>query len=231
MKVERKAICIVGLGKFGESLAVSMAPYCEVLAIDKDIDCVNALSETVQRALCIDARDHQALASVVSSDFDEAVVCIGERMESSILCTLHLKQLGIKTIRAKALSRDHAEILRSVGATHIIFPEKETAERLAVKILNPHSIDFIPFSEGYLAAEIAAPPAFHGKSLAGAEVRKKFRIFVIAVKKKGEQGCQFLPGAEHIIEQGDMLTIIGHEKDIGLLQAGAGGGEAPQGAP
>ena len=102
MKQNRKRICVIGLGHFGRSLALALAKHCDVLAIDKDLNRINAIAENVQRALCIDGRDFQALSSVVSTDFDEAVVSIGEELEASILCTLHLKRIGVSMIRAKA---------------------------------------------------------------------------------------------------------------------------------
>jgi len=216
--MKKKQICIVGLGHFGAALARSLAKHAEVLALDKDIGRVNAVIDDVQRALCVDGRDFQALSSVVSSDFDEAVVSIGESLEASILCTLHLKQLGIRVIRAKADSEDHAEILRLVGATQIIFPEQETAERLSLQMLNPNLLDFIPLAQDYRVMDLATPVSFVGQSLIRLQLRKRLGVFVIAIKKHGGETFVFLPGPEQVIEPNDVLVLIGREKDILALQ-------------
>lgn len=214
MKRNCKHICVVGLGHFGAGLARSLARHCEVLALDSDIDQVNSIAEDVQRALCLDARDFNALASVVSSDFDEAVVSIGESLEASILCSLHIKRIGVPVIRAKADSADHAEILRSVGADHIVFPERESAERLALQMLNPNLLDFIPLAKDYRVMDIAAPGAFFGRSLLSLQIRNRFGLFVIAIKKHGGETFVFLPGPDHVIERDDVLVMIGRDSDI-----------------
>ena len=214
MKRNKRQICVVGLGHFGAGLARSLARHCEVLVLDSDINRVNALAEDVQRALCLDARDFNALASVVSSDFDEAVVSIGESLEASILCTLHLKRIGVPVIRAKADSADHAAILRSVGAEHIVFPEQETAERLALQMLNPTLLDFIPLAQDYRVMDIAAPGAFWGRSLISLQIRNRTGLFVIAIKRHGGETFEFLPGPDHVIAQDDVLVMIGRESDI-----------------
>ncbi|HUU01054.1 MAG TPA: NAD-binding protein [Myxococcota bacterium] len=214
MKRNSRHICVVGLGHFGSGLARSLARHCEVLALDNDINRVNAITEDVQRALCLDARDFAALASVVSSDFDEAVVSIGESLEASILCTLHLKRIGVPVIRAKADSADHADILKSVGAEHIVFPERETAERLALQMLNPNLLDFIPLAKDYRVMDIAAPGGFCGRSLISLQIRNRFGLFVIAIKKHQGETFVFLPGPEQVIEQDDVLVMIGREFDI-----------------
>ncbi len=218
MRNERRHVCIVGLGFFGAGLARSLAKNAEVLAVDNDIDRVNAISEQVQRALCIDVKNFSALSTAVTAKFDEAIVSIGEDLEASILCTLYLKRIGIKTIRAKASSEEHAEILQSVGATQVIFPELETAERLAMKIRNPNLLDFIPITEGYLIMDINAPKEFYNRTLESLHVRNRFGVFVIAIKKNRGKDFILLPGPDYTVEEQDMLVVIGHEEDASKLQ-------------
>lgn len=214
MKRRGRQICVIGLGRFGAGLARALARHCEVLAADSDIDRVNSIAQDVQRALCLDARDFNALASVVSADFDEAVVSIGDSLEASILCTLHLKRLGVPIIRAKANSADHAAILRAVGAEHIVFPEQETAERLALQMLNPNLLDFIPLAKDYRVMDMVAPGAFWGRSLLSLQIRTRFGLFVIAVKKRDGEAFKFLPGPDHVVAPDDVLVLIGRESDI-----------------
>lgn len=218
MKNNGRQVCVIGLGHFGASLARSLARHCEVLALDRDMSRINAIADAVQRALCLDARDFSALSAAVSPDFDEAVVSIGESLEASILCTLHLKRIGVPVIRAKADSADHAAILRSIGAEHIVFPEQETAERLALQMLNPNLLDFVPLGRDYRVMNMAAPAAFHGRSLSSLQIRNRFGLFVIAIQKRSGEAFEFLPGPEHVIVKDDVLVLIGREPDILRLQ-------------
>ena len=227
MRRNGKRICVIGLGHFGAALAVSLAKHCEVLALDDSLPRVNAIAESVQRALCLDARDYCALAAAVSSDFAEAVVSIGENIEASILCTLHLKRIGVPIIRAKAHSEDHAAILTSIGATQIIFPERETAERLALKMLNPNLLDFIPLAKDYRVMEMTAP-TFEGASLLDLHLRGRFGLFVIAVSRATGESFTFLPGPDYVIARGDVLVMIGKEAGFLALQETLGDtGAAP----
>ncbi len=218
MKHGRKLICVIGLGQFGSELAQALARECDVLALDILEDRVNAVADHVQRALIIDSRDFLSLSSLVTPDFDEAIVSLGESLEASILCTLHLKKIGLKSIRAKAATEDHAEILRSVGATETIFPERETAHRVALQILNPNLLDFIPLAEDFQVMDVAPPDAFLGRSLQQLRMRERFGVFVIAVKELIPPKFVFLPGPEFIIKPSDVLVLIGREGDLFRLR-------------
>ena len=220
MKRVKKRICVVGLGQFGSELAAKLAEdkACEVLALDNSEDRVNAIADKVQRALIFDARDYGSLSSVVGEGFDEAIVSLGESVEASILCTLHLRKLGIKYIRAKAISEDHALILEKVGASETIFPERETADRLAKKIINPNLMDMVPLSEGFQVVEVVPPDSFHGKSLLELNLRERFGAFVIAVQESVPERVVFLPGPGFVVKPSDALVLIGREGDLERLQ-------------
>lgn len=218
MKRYKKLICVIGLGQFGSELARELANRCEVLAIDNSEDRVNAIAESVQRAMIVDARDFTGLSSLVSADFDEAVVSLGESMEASVLCTLHLRKIGLKTIRAKAVSEDHATILRAVGATETIFPERETAKRVAAQIINPNLLDFIPLGEDFEVMDVGVPDSFLGKTLIELKLRERFGVFVIAVRELVPPKFVFLPGPNFVIKPSDVLVMIGKEKDLSRIQ-------------
>lgn len=205
-------VCIVGLGRFGASLAKTLAGHCQVLAIDTNVERVNVISESVQMARCLDARDEVALRAVVSDDFDLAVVSIAEELEASILCTLHLKRLGVKTIIAKARNEDHAEILQAVGATSTVSPEQEHAERVALRLLNPNLLDYVPLAGEYRVMDVGAPRVFFGHTLVELDVRRRFEVFVIAVRRA--EKFIFLPGPDFRVQEGDVLVLIGKESNI-----------------
>lgn len=214
----KKLICVVGLGQFGTELALELAKTCEVLALDRNEELVYALADRVQRALVLDAKDHAALKQVVTPDFDEAIVSLGESVEASILCTLHLKKIGVKMIRAKATSEDHAAILQAVGAKEVIFPERETARRLAAKIIHPNLLEYIPLEAGYRVMDVAPPNSFYGRSLLELNLRQRFGVFVIAVKELVPERFVFLPHPNFVVKPSDILVVIGREENLEQLQ-------------
>lgn len=220
MSKRKKRICVIGLGHFGSELALSLRDSCEVLAIDRNEARVNQISDEVQRALVLDVRDESALASVVSEDIDEAVVSMGESLEATILCTLYLKRLGVPVVRVKALSDDHATILRQLGADEVIFPEKETARRVAANIENPNLLDFLPLGEDHQVIETRLPRAFEGRSLKELDLRARHGVFVIAVKRAQGKETVITPGPDFRFGPGDLLVMIGRERDLrGVQQA------------
>ncbi|MDD3472154.1 MAG: TrkA family potassium uptake protein, partial [Syntrophaceae bacterium] len=210
--------CVYGMGQFGSEIARELAHRCEVLALDNNEDRVNAIADSVQRAMIVDARDFAGLSSLVRDDFDEAIVSLGESMEASVLCTLHLKKIGLNTIRAKAVSEDHASILRAVGASETIFPERETARRVAAQIVNPNLLDFVPLGEDFEVMDVGVPDAFIGKSLLNLKLRERFGVFVIAVKELIPPKFVFLPGPDFVIKPSDVLVMIGKEADLVRIQ-------------
>lgn len=218
MKANRPHICVVGLGHFGRGLARILARECEVLAIDRDMTRVNRIADEVQQALCLDARDYDALAAAVTSGFDEAVVGIGDDLESSILCTLHLTRIGVPTVRAKANTDDHADILRALGVSEVIFPERETAERRALQIVHPNLLDFIPLHEDYRVMQVACRAEMAGATLADLRLPARFGVFVLAIKRPDGEGFVFLPGPHVRIRSDDALVVIGREGDILHMQ-------------
>lgn len=218
MSKNHQRICVIGLGQFGRHLAVELAKECEVLAIDRNQSVINEAGDLVQRAYCLDSRDYTSLSTVVGDDFDEAVVCMSENMEASILTVLHLRRLKLPRIHAKATSRDHAEILKAIGADSIVFPERETASRLATQLINRNLLDFIPLSENYMVMQITPPDWAMGKTLLELDLRKRFGIFVVAVKEHVPERTAFLPGPDFVVKDSDALLIIGKKDSLELLE-------------
>ena len=210
-----RKIAVIGLGQFGSNLAARLTALgCQVLAIDQNEARVSRIRNSVDRAVILDARDYEALASVLTKDFDSAIVSLGESIEASVLCTLHLKKIGVPSIRAKAINEDHAEILKAVGADQVIFPERETALRVAAQILNPNLLDFVPLAEEYQVIEVMAPKAFHGHSLQELDIRKRFNVLIIAVKRRERDDFEFLPGPDFVIKPEDVLVALGTKTDL-----------------
>ncbi len=211
-----KQVCVIGLGQFGTHLVRSLVKMgCEVLAIDNKEKRVDNVRDDVHRALIGDARSYEMLAGVLSDTVDDVVICLGEtNLEPSILCALHLKRIGAKSIRSTAANDDHAEILSAVGATEIIFPERNAAARLARRIANPGIRDMFPLDENYRILEVDAPPETHGKSLLELDLRSKYDLLILATRPNEQKSFDFLPGPEKVIRPDEVLMLVGRELDL-----------------
>ncbi|MBU1068729.1 TrkA family potassium uptake protein [Myxococcota bacterium] len=219
MKKHRKRIVVIGLGQFGRSIARKLAETCEVVVMDMNQLVINDIADHVELALRIDARDFASLASVINRDFDEAVVSIGEIFEASILCVLHLKKLGVPIIHAKALNDDHGKILAAVGATNVIFPEHDSALRLARHIDNPNLMDFVELSDDTSVMEVAPPDSFCGKTLLELDLRRKFGVYVIAVREIIPGRTVVVPGPDFVVKDSDSLVVVGQVSALQKLQS------------
>ena len=226
-----KRFVIVGAGKFGESVAVTLSKMgCEVMVLDVDKEKVQALSGIVSQAIQMDAMDEKALKSVGIEESDVAVVSIGQQMEASILITMMLKEMGVPTVVTKAISENHGKVLSRIGADRIVFPERDTGIKLANTLMSPTLSDYIEIAPGYQIIEVESPKVLWNKTLIDARIRSKYGIEIIAVKKSvpelddaGEttikEEVTIIPPAETMIEEGDNLVIIGTRDKIVKFRA------------
>jgi trk system potassium uptake protein TrkA len=214
-----RQICVIGLGQFGDHLARTLVKMrCEVLAIDLNEARVEAIRDHVHRAIIGDSRDRHVLESVLPHSIDEAVVALGEKsIEPSVLTTLNLARMGIESIRCTAVSDDHAEILQAVGATDIIFPERESAGRTSRRVATPDLKDMFSLSEDYRIMELTVPKKMAGQTLAELDLRKDYDVLVLAVRPPDQEHYRFLPAADTKMHPEETLMILGRELDLARL--------------
>lgn len=215
-----KQVVVIGLGQFGSHLARELTTMrCEVMIVDSDESRVSALKSDVHQAVICDARNFTAIDGVITEQVDEVVVSLGENMEPSILCTLHLKQIGVKKIRCTAVNEDHATILRAVGADEIIFPERETAERTARRVAFPSLLDYFPFEEDHRIMELKMPQSLAGKRLGDTGIRNDYGLLVLGTKDSNTGKFKFLPAATDVLQPTDVLIVLGREVNLARFQA------------
>ncbi|RLE17920.1 MAG: TrkA family potassium uptake protein [Acidobacteria bacterium] len=214
-----KSICIIGLGQFGSHLAEYLSRNgVQVVAVDLHQDRVNAISDKVTQAFVGDVRDREVLETIIPKNVDAAVVSIGESIEPSILCVLHLSQIGIRKIIVKAVNDDHAEILRAIGAHEIVFPERDMAERTGRNLINKNMADILSLSADYSIKDIEPLPEFIGKNLIELDLRKKHHIYVIALKNRDNPDeITILPYIDTVIEPHHIMTVVGMDEHINAL--------------
>lgn len=205
-----KQFAVIGLGNFGYYLAVHLYKKGhEVLAIDKNPKLVQEIKDHVSQAIVADATDRKALEDLELKEMDTAIVCIGSILSNSILATLNLKDIGVNHVLAKALSEAHGRILEKIGASEVVFPEKDLAISLAERLHNPNMIEYLPFVEGYSIIESAPPKGFIGKSLRELNLTNRYGIQVVAIKEIIPDRLNLIPTAKFVVKDSDILILLG----------------------
>ena len=208
-----KSILVIGLGRFGRHMAKKFSEQNnDVMAIDINEERINNVLSVVTNALIGDATNEQFMETIGVRDFDLCVVAIGDNFQSSLETTALLKDLGAKFILARASRDVHAKFLLRNGADDVIYTEKETAERLAVKYGSDNIFNYIELNEEYSIYEIAVPSSWLNKSILKVNVRSKYGISILATK----QGNNIfpLPKPEHVFTASESLMILGKNEDV-----------------
>lgn len=212
-----KNVIVLGLGRFGAALARKLfEKNIEVMAVDRDYNKVQKIADSVTYACQADMTDAVALKSLGINNYDVAIIGTGSSLESSIEATLICKDEGVETVIAKAVSETHARILEKIGADKIIFPERDTGERLARVIAGSNLLEFIQFSSNFSLAEIRAHATWVGKSLKELNFRKRYEVNVVAFERNGD--TLISPDADMLIEKDDVVVLLGEAKKISALE-------------
>jgi len=222
--VARRQFAVIGLGRFGSAMARTLADLGQdVIGVDADSEKVRQLADTIAQAVELDATDERALRAVGVQDVDVAVVSIGENIESSVLVVMQLRELGVKSIVAKATTPLHGRILEKLGVSRVIFPEREMAMRIAHGLVMPNVIDYIELSSDLSVVELPAPEPFVGRTLKQLELRPKYGLTLIAIKRRSAGGdkdvTNVAPSADEVIRAGDVLSLLGSSERLAALDA------------
>jgi trk system potassium uptake protein TrkA len=211
---------VIGLGSFGSNIAKTLHEKGnEVLAVDDNKEKIEEVKNFVSHAVHMDAANKENLQALGIKDMDVVVVSLGPEMEASILTVLYLHEIQTIRIVAKALTEDHAKILESVGAHEVIYPEKDMAIKTALKLCCPNVMEYLPLISGFGIQEIAPPEKFIGKNLKELDLRNKYGIQVIAIKELIPEKTTFVPKADFVLKDSDILVIMGEEKQLEKINA------------
>jgi trk system potassium uptake protein TrkA len=201
-------VLVIGLGRFGSATADELtALNRDVLAVDEDMARVQLWSEKVTHAVQADARSIDALRQLGAGDFEVAIVAVGSSIESSVLITANLVDLGIPQIWAKAISHSHGTILSRIGAHHVIYPEAEAGERVA-HLLSGRMLDYIEFDDDFGIVKLYPPKALVGITLGASQVRKKYGITVLGIKAPGREFTYAT--ADTVVSDNDIIIASGN---------------------
>ena len=188
--------------------------------MDRDKEKIEEVKTFVSHAVNMDSADKENLQALGIQEMDVVIVSLGPEMEASILTVLYLHEIGAKRIVAKALTEDHTKILEAVGATEVIYPEKDMAIKTALKLSSPNVLEYLPLISGFGIEEIAPPEKFIGKSLKELDLRNKYGIQVIAIKELIPEKTTFIPKANFVLKDSDIMVIMGEEKQLEKITKG-----------
>jgi len=213
----KKQFAVIGLGRFGGSICRELAEQgMEVLAMDKNEDRVNEFASIATHAVIADTTDENILKSLGIRNFDHVIVAIGEDIQSSILTTLMLKEIGVNHITVKAQNDYHEKVLLKIGADYVVHPERDMGRRIAHYIVSNNILDYLELSDEYSIVEIKVNDLLAGKSLMELDVRAKYGLNIVAIKRGPE--IIVSPQADDPLKKDDILIVIGADSDINRFE-------------
>ncbi len=211
-----KSFCVIGLGKFGQAVAETLAAAGrQVMIIDIDSDKVTAMADIVTNAVIGDPTNETVLRAAGVADYECAIVCLNNNINASILLTIMLKEMGIKKVVARAMNDGHRKVLEHIGADQIVFPEQDTGEKLGYMLTKNNITDFVDFSD-YKIVEMVVPEEWHGQSLLELDLRRRYSVNVIAVSL-ADGTVTVSPAPDRPFAEGDKVSVIGSDKDVDKL--------------
>ncbi|QFT88695.1 Ktr system potassium uptake protein A [Bacillus sp. THAF10] len=215
--MKKKEFAVIGLGRFGGSMVEALSNEgVEVLAIDNNEERVNEFANIASHAVVGDSTDEAVLKSIGIRNFDHVIVAIGDNIQASILTTLILKELGVKHITVKATNDYHEKVLSRIGADQVVHPERDMGRRIAHNIVSNNVLDYLELSDEHSIVEIVASRRIDGKTLISLDIRAKYGINIVAIKRGRD--IIVSPQATDPIRQGDILIVIGADTDINRFE-------------
>lgn len=204
---------VIGLGKFGTAIAKELYKQGkDVLAIDINEEKIAMASEFTTHAVVGDASDEQTIMAIGIDQFDAVIICMGGSMQASILTTLICKEQGAPYVVAKASSKKHKTVLTKIGADLVVEPEEEVAHKMAIQFACPRLNDMMELSKNFIIAETEVPERWYNRTLIDIDVRRRFGITVLVIKRDGEAIPS--PAGDSILKSGDSIVVGGGTDNI-----------------
>jgi trk system potassium uptake protein TrkA len=205
---KQQQVLVIGLGRFGQSLARSLvAGGVEVMAMDSREEATEEVAEDVTHVMIADSTEEAVLREIGPEHFDVVVCAIGGDLQASIMTTLLLKEMGAKYLVAKANSALHGRALEKMGVDRVVYPEREMAQRLALDFLAPHMTEVLHLTVSQSMFEMPAPEKFAGKTLIELNLRERYGLNVLAIKRGGEPHVS--PPPNEVVMLNDILLVLG----------------------
>lgn len=215
--MKRKEFVIIGLGQFGMNVAKTLSNSgATVMVVDKNEQCLEQIADQVTHTICADATNPEAMRQLGIRNYDGAIVGIGHELETSVLITIQLKEMGVPFVMAKAATDLEGRILHKVGADKVIFPDREMGIRVGNQIMNGNYFEALELSEQYSIVDVDVPAPWRGKTLRGLNIRSKYGVNVIGIR--GLEEININPEADYELKEDDVLIVLGHNSDLQRLR-------------
>lgn len=208
-------IAVIGLSAFGMALVQSLAQEgCRILAVDIDEHKVNQVRELADEAVIADVRERSALEALRIADYDAVVLSVGEPLDSSLLAVLHLRDLKVEHIYAKAVTEDHRRLLLKLGVAEAIFPEADMARRVSLTLADPMVLDTVRLGEDFSVVEFAPLKNYIGRTVGEVSAKLTDRAAIVAIRDMLRNEMRFNPSPDVRISDSDVLVIVGKTEDV-----------------
>ncbi|WP_455539556.1 potassium channel family protein [Terrisporobacter sp.] len=213
-----KQYIVIGCGRFGSTLATTMNLLGhQVMAIDKNEEIIQSLSDKVTHVASVDVTDEYALRSLGLGNFDVAIVAIGSDIRASIMATIIAKEMGVEQVVCKAKDELQAKVLYKIGADRVVFPERDMGIRVAHNLVSDNILDHIELDPEYSIMEIVTPNRWVGKTLIELDLRAKYEITILAIKN-GDK-VNVIPSPREELQENSILVVIGKNNNISAIVA------------
>lgn len=215
-KKPEKAYAVIGLGRFGEDLAIMLAESGkEVIVADRDENKIKEMRQYTEYAFVVENLNKETLKEMGIQNCDVAIICIGEQVDISILTTMSVLELGVPRVISKALSAEQGAVLEKLGA-EVVYPERDMAVRLGKKLLSGQLIDYVALLHDVEIRQIQVPESLNGKTVEEIELRQKFRLNIIAIENICGTNTEVVP--ENVLKKDDIIVVIGKIKNINSFE-------------
>lgn len=214
-----KSFLVIGAGRFGSSVALTLSGYGhDVMVVDSDESLVQQISPEVANAVVVNAASESGMKALGVQDFDAVVLAIGFDIQASIMAAILLVELKAQYIVAKAQTDLHGKVLSKIGVNRVVYPERDMGQKLAHSLIAPTIIDLIELSDDYSVVEVNAPAEMVGKTLQELNLRARYGISVIALRRNGRSKTNISPAAEDVIKSDDVIVAVGENKYLKKLE-------------
>jgi trk system potassium uptake protein TrkA len=214
-----KSYVIIGLSSFGRYLAQFLSErHFYVIAVDPDEERVRQIKPFVTKGIIGNAKDLETLDKLGVRKADGVIVSLGEKVDDSMVVIYHLKELGVKNLYVNVHNDDHAKIIQFIEQAEVVFPEWESAYRLAQRIDNPNVLDYVPLAEDYGIIDWVPTEAFIGKTVSDLDLKHKYGVQIVSIEETVPDRVKLIPRGNHVLKATDVLVIIGKNEDLDKLK-------------
>ena len=215
-KNRETAYGVIGLGRFGTALAIALAQAGkEVIAVDRSEEKIKSIRRYTDYAFVADNLSMETLKEIGIQNCDVAIICIGEKVDVSILTTMSAIELGVPHVIAKATSEEQGAVLKKIGA-EVVYPERDMALRLGKKLVSDNFLDFVSLSNSVEIRQIPVGKTLIGKSVQESDVRRKYKLNIIAIENENQTNIEILP--DYHFQTGDIIVVIGKTENMNKFE-------------